>query len=111
MMRYIITVAIIALFLIIFSVNSLAFEDNSSFENYYRSYLKDKNYSSYEELAYFNAYLSWLYEQQDILGQNIKRFEKKYNQAVQDQAELKDEIGRIEERIREILNKLDSNLR
>jgi len=110
-MKYIITVAIIALFLIIFSVNSLALEENSSFENYYRSYLKDKNYSSYEELAYFNAYLSWLYEQQDILNINIERFEKKYNEAVRDRSDLKSETERIEEKIRDILNKLDNNLR
>ena len=110
-MKHLITVIIITFFLIIFSVNSLAFAENSSFEDYYRSYQNDKNYSSYEELAYFNAYLSWLYEQKDVLKLNMKRYEKKYNQALIDQEKLNNEISQVEEKVRNILNKLDNNLR
>ncbi|MGA1869290.1 MAG: hypothetical protein ACMUJM_12190 [bacterium] len=112
MKHYLMLILILISFVIITSAVTLARSEGSSFqEDYYKSFKNDKNYSYYEELAYYNAYLSWLYERKQTLNQDIRLYEMRYNKALEDLDNLTMEITRIEEIVKNITDKFDNKLR
>ncbi|MGA1823559.1 MAG: hypothetical protein ACMUIP_02770 [bacterium] len=105
-----ILVILIIFFMITLSPDPLA-KELSYQEDYYKSFQQDKDYAHYEDLANYNAYLSWLYEQRRILDQNVRIYEMRYNKALEDLDKLDVEISRIEGIVKNVMEKFENKLR